>query len=191
MEQNQIRTQDDPQRQGRTAVPRDLEQLAALSDAELRTLYAQGIVPSHMRALDGRLRGRMLAVHHTGLGPIHNAIAAIARQQGFPWAGKTLTATSATSGTGINRIQLAGLGRQQLFPFTTSVDHSALDGLPCVYINYRNDDNPSLIRAIRDEVREISPGLFFGPVLFRTSHSTRLLLWFGLEAPAARKPGMA
>lgn len=187
MEQKQTRTLEPRPSYSRTGVPRTLDELAALSNSELRTLYAQGVVPSSFNELDGHLRGRALAVRYLGLRPIHHALAALARQPWFPWSGKNLTATNATSGTGINRIQLAGLGRQQLFPFTTSVDRSRLDGSPCVFIDYENDANPALIRAIRDEIREISRGLFFGPVLLRTSHAVTLLLWFGLEVPAVQK----
>jgi|RhiMethySRZTD1v2_1073278.scaffolds.fasta_scaffold08971_10 hypothetical protein len=178
-------TQVHRQKPSGAVVPRTLEELAALSDAELRALYGKASVPSNLKALDGNLRGRMLAVHNTKHGPVHRVLAVIASRRSFPWSGKTLSATSATSGTGINRIHLAGLGRQQLFPFTTSVDFSALDGAPCVHIDYENDNNPAYIRAIRDEVRQISPGLFFGPVLWKTRRGTKLMLWFGLEAVAA------
>jgi len=172
-------------------VPRTLDELASLSHAELLKLYSRATVPSEMKALDGVLRGRPLAVRGTSSGPIFRAFAALEGSPSFPWEGKTLTAKTATEGVGVNRVKLPGLGRQQLFPFTTQFDPSALDGKPCVFIDYDNEDNPALIRAIRDEVREISPGLFFGPVCLKHSGKTTLLLWFGIQRPDAEKRARA
>jgi hypothetical protein len=68
---------------------------------------------------------------------------------------------------------MPGLGKRDLYPFKTQFDRSALDNKPCVFINYDSDENPAYIRAIRDEVREVAPGLFFGPVLIRVHGDAR------------------
>jgi hypothetical protein len=164
--------------------PRTLDELAVLSHGELLTLYSHGSVPTDMKALDGDLRGRMLAVRGTAHGPVFQALAALGGSPKFPWEGKTLTAKTRTEGVGINRIKIPGLGRQKLFPFATHFDPSAVDRDPCVFIDYDNEDNPSLVRSIRDEVRQISTDIYFGPVLLKRGTSATLLLWFALQGRA-------
>jgi hypothetical protein len=166
------------------ALPRTLDELASLSHAELLELYSRATVPSDMRTLDGELRGRMLAFRGTGLGPIHQLGAALGAWEGFPWSGKTLKANSPTEGTGINRVNIPGIARRELFPFKTQFDSSALDGKPCVFINYDLDENALYIRAIRDEVRQVAPGLFFGPVLIKHGKELTQLLWFAIQVPS-------
>ena len=157
-----------------------LEDLAKKDDAELARLYAGGRVPDHLRALDGDLRGRMLAVKLLDRGPIARAIAAFSSGRKFPWAGKSFTSDDATHGKGINRIRL--WGRHRLFPFETSIGKSVIDGAPAVVLDYDLVDNPAAIRAMHDEVREVAPGLFLGPgCLKRRSGPPVVVLWFALD----------
>ncbi|HSQ66197.1 MAG TPA: hypothetical protein VLM85_23405 [Polyangiaceae bacterium] len=157
-----------------------LEDLARMDDAELARLYAAGGVPDHLRALDGDLRGRMLAVKLLDRGPIARAIAAFSSGRKFPWAGKSFTSDDATHGKGINRIRL--WGRHRLFPFETSIGKSVIDGAPAVVLDYDLVDNPAAIRAMHDEVREVAPGLFLGPgCLKRRSGPPVVVLWFALD----------
>jgi hypothetical protein len=166
-------------------VPRSLDDLSLFTYAELLDLYSHASVPSDLRALDGSLRGRALAFLGTGDGPAFRAIAALVRGKGFPWEGKTLTARSATDGVGVNRIRLPGLGRRNLFPFVTKLDASTVDGKPCVFIDYADPRNPFFIRAIRDELREVSPGLFLGPVFVKSGRKMTLVTWFALTGTAS------
>ena len=182
-EQPHISTERHDQIMSGEAGPRTLDELAALTHAELLKLYERATTPSDMRALDGKLRGRMLAVRGTEGGPIHHLVKLLGAWPGFPWHGKTLHATSASAGTGINRVDIPGVGARDLYPFKTQFDESALDGKPCVFINYDSDENPVYIRAIRDEVRQIAPGLFFGPVLIRHGKGLTQILWFGIQVP--------
>lgn len=186
MEREQIR----PERHERTvfgeAPPSTLDELSALSHAELMNLYARSTVPSDMRALDGELRGRMLAFRGTDHGRIFRLVATLGASARFPWRGKTLTARSATDGAGINRMTIPGVGPGDLFPFKTKFDASALDGKPCVFIDYDHPENPVYIRAIRDEVRQVSPGLFFGPVMLKHGNKLTHLLWFAIQVPTTK-----
>jgi hypothetical protein len=170
---------------GGERIPQTLDELAALSHPELLKLYSRATVPPDMKALDGQLHGRLLAVRGTGHGWMFDAFAALGRWRSFPWEGKNLQARTPTEGVGINRMNFPRRGHKELFPFTTSFDPSALDGAPCVFINYDHSENPSIVRVVRDEVREIAPGLFFGPVLFKHGHSTTLTMWFGLQVDGA------
>jgi len=187
MEREQITKERHDQIAKGEAPPRTLDELASLSHAELLKLYARATVPSDMRALDGELRGRMLAVRVTELGPFHQLFAALGAWQHFPWEGKNLKATSATEGTGINRVKIPGMDREELFHFKTLFDPSALDGKPCVFIDYDIEGNPAYIRPLRDEVRQVSPGLFFGPVLIRHRKEMTQLLWFAIQVPGKQE----
>jgi hypothetical protein len=159
-----------------------LDDLARLDFAELEALYRRGKAPESLRALDGPLVGRMLALRSLRGRGLRDAVAKLARARAFVWAGKSFSATSDRAGTGINRIRGGGLlGRQNLFPFETRIAASAVDGEPAVVLDYDLDDNPSYIRHIHDEVREVSPGIFMGPAMWKTEKSKVTLLWFALD----------
>ena len=66
------------------------------------------------------------------------------------------------------------------FPFDTSVGPSAIDGAPCIVLDYDKPNNPFFIRAIRDELREVAPGLFLGPAMVRLGASAKLALYFAI-----------
>ena len=158
-----------------------LDDLAMLPATELASLYAEAGMPKGLHELDGDLVGRMLAVRGTGRGVLRNGLAALARGKGFPWAGKSFSSKDAKSGTGINRVILGG--RHRLFPFRTHLGPSVVDGGPAVVLDYGDPDNPGFIRAIHDEVREIAPGLFFGPACWKgAGGKTTVILWFALDA---------
>ena len=159
-----------------------LDALAALSLDELDALYRDATVSSTMHAADGALTGRMLAV--TGLPSMLAApLRRWAASRAFVWEGKTFQASSDTHGVGHNRVFVPrALGRQNLFPFETSFGPSAIDGKPTLILDYDLDANPSYIRHIHDEIREVTPGLFLGPAMWKRSHDKVLVLWFALDA---------
>ncbi len=159
-----------------------LDSLAERSLEDLDALYRAAAVPSTMRAADGALVGRMLAVR--GLpGPLAAPLRRWAAAPSFVWEGKTFQAASDTHGTGHNRVHVPGvLGRQNLFPFATSFGPSALDGKPTLILDYDLEVNPSFIRRIHDEIREVSPGVFLGPAMWKTGADPALVLWFALDS---------
>jgi hypothetical protein len=159
-----------------------LDSLAARSLEELDALYRAAAAPTTIRAADGELVGRMLAVR--GVPP---AIAAVMRRwaaaPSFVWEGKTFRAASDAHGTGHNRVNVPGLlGRQGLFPFATRLGASLLDGAPTLILDYDLDVNPAYIRRIHDEIREVAPGLFLGPAMWKSEREPALVLWFALDA---------
>lgn len=159
------------------AAPRTLDDLAALDVAALEALYRKGTVPASIHALDGNPVCRMLAVRGLDRGGPGRTIRALARASWFPWAGKSFAAQTDGDGNGINRVRIAG-GRRW-FPFTTRVDPSAIDGAPCILLDYDHAINPKPIRMIRDELREVGPGLFLGPAMLDTGKAPpRLVLFF-------------
>src|SRR5688572_2202241 len=159
--------------------PRTLDELAALDARELEAVYRRGTVPASLHALDGSPVCRMLSVR--GLtGPIAAALRGFARSEAFPWAGKSFAAKDDGAGTGINRVRLGGTRRW--FPFETRVEPSAIDGEPCILLDYDLDANPKPIRMIRDELREVAPGLFLGPAMLDTGKGDpRLVLFFACD----------
>ncbi|MBA3461070.1 MAG: hypothetical protein H0T46_13985 [Deltaproteobacteria bacterium] len=159
-----------------------LDSLAARSMNELDALYRAATVSSSMHAADGALIGRMLTVR--GLpGAVAGPLRRWAASRAFVWEGKTFQASSDTHGVGHNRVHVPrALGRQNLFPFDTLFGPSAIDGKPTLILDYDLDVNPSYIRHIHDEIREVSPGLFLGPAMWKGAREKALVLWFALDS---------
>ncbi len=159
-----------------------LDSLAARSTGELDALYRAATVSSSMHAADGALIGRMLAVKSLP-GVIASPLRRFAASRSFVWEGKTFQAADETRGVGHNRVHVPrALGRQNLFPFETSFGPSAIDGKPTLILDYDLDVNPSYIRHIHDEIREVSPGLFLGPAMWKGATDKSLVLWFALDS---------
>ncbi len=165
-----------------------LDSLATCSLAQLEALYRGASCSTKMAAADGALVGRMLAVKILP-GGFAGTLRRWAASSSFLWEGKTFHADTDTTGTGYNRCYVPGaLGRQNLFPFETSFGPSAIDGKPTLILDYDLGANPGYIRPIHDEIRELSPGLFLGPAMWKSGADKRLLLWFALDARAERRP---
>ncbi|MDB4957362.1 MAG: hypothetical protein JWO36_4931 [Myxococcales bacterium] len=116
-----------------------------------------------------------------------NALGRWAASPSFMWEGKTFQASSDTRGVGHNRVFVPNvLGRQNLFPFETLFGPSAIDGKPTLILDYDLDVNPGYIRHVHDEIREVSPGLFMGPAMWKRgsgpSAAKALVLWFALDS---------
>lgn len=154
-----------------------LDELAALDVAALTALYRAGRVPATLAALDGSPRCRMLSVRGLDHGAPAGALRRFAASAAFPWAGKSFSSERTDAGRGINRVRLGG--ERRWFPFATSFEPSAIDGKPCIFLDYRQPENPRAIQMIRDELREVAPGLFLGPAMLDTGKAPpRLVLWF-------------
>jgi hypothetical protein len=159
-----------------------LDDLAEKSFAELEALYRAGRAPASMADVDGALEGRMLAVRHLDRGPVGSALRRFAGSKSFVWAGKTFRAAHAEGGRGINRVVLPPvLGRQDLFPFVTSIQPSLLDGRDTIVLDYDQPENPAYIRKIHDELRQVAPGLFLGPAMWKGDGTATTVLWFALR----------
>lgn len=164
--------------QMQTESPRlTLSDLEALPSQKLAQLYARAKA-GHIATLSGNPQGRMLAVRGMDRGSVFSTVRTLARATWFPWGGKSFSGGGA-QGRGVNRIHLGG--RHQLFHFATHVGKSAVDGDDAIILDYDLPDNPALIRAIHDEVREVSPGLFLGPAMWKTADGPVHVLWFALD----------
>jgi hypothetical protein len=162
----------------------DLDSLAELSTSALGRLYARGRVTG-VSPLEGRPRGRMLAVRGLDRGFVARALRSFSGSRSFPWGGKSFSGTG-DAGAGVNRVHLGG--RHQLFPFLTRVAPSVIDGAPCVALDYDLPDNPSFIRAIHDEVRDVGAGLYLGPAMWKSAAGPAFVLWFALDTRVQAPP---
>jgi hypothetical protein len=163
-----------------------LDTLARMTCSELESLYRTAAAPASIRSADGELRGRMLAVKAIERGPAAGWLRRFAGSSSFVWDGKTFRARDDRRGDGHNRVSVPRvLGRQNLFPFETRIDRSELDARPTLVLDYDLAVNPSYIRKIHDEIRELSPGLFLGPAMWKSSTGPVTVLWFALDGRAS------
>jgi hypothetical protein len=160
------------------ARPRSLDDLAAMKPAALAALYQAAATPV-LRDMDGHLVGRMLAI--TVLPRLlFGFLRWFAAWGRFPWRGKSFTAREDGRGEGINRV-FGDRNPRRWFRFDTFVAPSRAGAFDAVQLDYDNPGNPGFIRAIKDEVREVAPGLYLGLAYLVWRGKPRLILYFGLS----------
>jgi hypothetical protein len=162
---------------GIPGAPARLDALLELPPDALAVLYREARVP-RLSAISGDLRGRMLAIPALS-GPAASLIRRFAGSSSFPWKGKSFRSLGADRGQGDNRV-LAD--RFHLFRFDTFVGPSRAGNFDAVQLDYDNPDNPFFIRAIKDEIREIAPGLYLGQAYLALKDAEHLALYFALQA---------
>jgi len=162
--------------------PTHLDELLRADAQTLGRLYAGARTPK-VADLTGDLRGRMLALVAAPRWLFWWA-SLWARTSVFPWLGKSFRAegTDPARGTGINRVFT---DRTRWFRFDTFIAPSRAGSFDAFPLDYDNPDNPFFIRAIKDEVRELRPGLFLGQAYLKTKRREILVLYFGLEKTPA------
>jgi hypothetical protein len=164
---------------GRTAPSQALarlDRLLELPASDLQPMYERAGAP---RLLDvgGDLRGRMLAWPAIDKRPAFaSALRAFASMPSFPWRGKSFTPDD-YRGEGINRVFS---DRFRLFRFETFIGKSRAGDFDALQLDYDLPKNPWFIRAIKDEIRELEPGLWLGQAYFKTKRRETLVLYFGL-----------
>jgi hypothetical protein len=156
-----------------------LDDLLRLDAAALETLYRSARVP-RITDVHGALRGRMLAVLKLPAA-LQGPVRAFAGSSVFPWRGKSFTPRDADHGDGINRVVS---DRFELFRFTTFVGPSRAGAFDAVQLDYDHASNPFFIRAIKDEIRELRPGLWLGQAYAEVKGKASLVLYFGLTSDA-------
>jgi hypothetical protein len=154
----------------------ELDDLLKLPPEVLADLYAKASTPK-LDDVQGDLRGRMLAWQDVrGIGG--DILRALASRSRFPWRGKSFYPKGEASGEGINRVLL---DRFKLFRFETSIARSRAGDFDALQLNYDLDGNPTPIRWIKDEMRELAPGLWLGQAyLVLPKRDPKLVLYFGL-----------
>jgi hypothetical protein len=159
------------------AAPASLDDLAAMRPAALAALYQRASTPV-LRDMDGPLMGRMLAVPALP-GWMFGLVRRFAAWRAFPWRGKSFQAGEGGRGQGINRV-FGDRNPRRWFRFDTFVAPSRAGAFEAVQLDYDNRGNPGFIRAIKDEVRQVAPGLYLGLAYLMWRGRARLVLYFGL-----------
>jgi hypothetical protein len=72
------------------------------------------------------------------------------------------------------------LDRWRLYRFETSIGPSRAGDFDALQLDYDNRDNPFFIRPIKDEMRELSTGLWLGQAYLQLPRAAHLVLYFGL-----------
>lgn len=159
------------------AAPRTLDDLAGLDAQALIELYRCARTPT-VADLDGKLKGRMLAVPSLKGRPIVDMLKHFAADGPMPWQGKTFTSHGDRGGEGINRV----FGnRANWYRFRTFVGPSRIGNFDAVQLDYDIEGNPFFVRPVKDEVREVAPGLWLGIAYLHTAGNDHLGLYFGLS----------
>lgn len=173
-----------------SAAPLTLDALAGLSAPELAVVFAGGTAHDDLTLLSGHPHGRLLVVPALKARPLVIALRWLAESPLILWEGKSFQAAPGVSrGRGANRARLGR--RAAVFPFSTRVEGSVLDGRPCVVISYDVPRNARIVRPVYDEVRLVGPGLYLGRGTYRRrGRAARLLVWFALDA-ARQDPPLA
>ena len=157
-----------------------LERLDALLDrscGELQALY-EGARAPRIGDVAGDLRGRMLAWPSLEARPgVAAAIRSFAGSAAFPWRGKSFHPRTEAAGDGINRVFT---DRFRLFRFETFIARSRAGDFDALQLDYDLRGNPPVIRSIKDEIREIEPGLWLGQAWLKTRKREILWLYFAL-----------
>lgn len=152
------------------------ESLLFMTRPEIEAAYAGGSVPESLEELQGSARGFVPLVMGVDRTPLAGLVQRVASAEAFPWQGKSFESAGVSQSEGANQIRPLG----RVAPFTATIEPSAIDGAPCVYLDYERPENPWPIRKIRDEIREISPGLFLGPAMLELGGRRIVLLYFAL-----------
>ncbi|TMC12562.1 MAG: hypothetical protein E6J29_08320 [Chloroflexi bacterium] len=158
------------------ARPRTLDDLAELGPDELLALYHNAKTP-RVEDLRGKLKGRMLASPLAKHGAVADFLKHFAADGPMPWQGKTFRPLSKDRGEGINRV----FGnRANWYRFETFVGPSRAGDFDALQLDYDQHGNPFFVRAVKDEVREVAPGLWLGLAYLHTKKKDRLGIFFAL-----------
>jgi hypothetical protein len=66
------------------------------------------------------------------------------------------------------------------FRFETSLGPSRAGDFDAVQLDYDRPGNPGVIRAVKDEIREVSPGLYLGQAYMTVRGAPHLAVYFAL-----------
>jgi hypothetical protein len=154
-----------------------LDDLIDLGEPELERLYREAKTP-RIADVSGDLEGRMLTSPRVPK-TIAAAMRPLARWRLFPWKGKSFTPHDAERGEGINRV-LSDSNRW--FKFETFIGRSRAGDFDALQLDYDHRGNPFFIRAIKDEIREIAPGLYLGQAYVMVRGKAHLGLYFALKS---------
>lgn len=148
------------------------DELLEMSKAELDDLFtkaAPGDIP------EGDTDGTAIIAPGT---KFSGAIAKFVNH--FAWQGKVFRRDERDPARATLRNKLTVLGFEAIVAQVYK-DKSLFDGRECIVLDY--SDTSTVAGWIRDEIRQISPGLYIGKVY---GHGDKPLIHFALEVPAKK-----
>ena len=149
-----------------------IQELRTLTHEDLLRRYLGGACPDAIDVLDGDPAGAGIGLSVLAGGRVDRALRRRAAGPKFVWYGKSFRSRTATEGYGFNRF---AVGRViDALPFRTSIARSMLDGGPAIALDFGH-------APMRDELREVSPGVFLGPTGVRLGRRYRQLAWFAVD----------
>ena len=125
-----------------------MKDLQRMSPCELAALYERSEVGT---PFTGRMEGKILYVADAKFPKLR------AKVNSFAWRGKT----AQPSGDFTNR----WVGGLEAINSRYEIGPSWIDGKPAIVMQYPRDTK--LLGNVRDEVREVAPGLYLGPIFDR------------------------
>ena len=157
-----------------------LSDLDVLPQKELDDLFRGLLRPGNERRAGEVPDGDSLGVAIVGRGTFWRRwFAGFVRRH--LWQGKVFHRESADHGTLVNKVSALGVPSIKARVYR---DKSRFDGQECIVLDYSRTS--FIARRIRDEIREIRPGLYLGLVYW--GRSNKRLLDFALDFN--RQPGM-
>jgi hypothetical protein len=133
---------------GRTTMPYDVQPLLKMSRAQLDAVFT-GSGPGDIP--DGEATGTAIVTPGTTYSPYIAKFINL-----FAWQGKVFDAKN-----GVLRNKILPLGLNAIIAKVYKAD-SWLDGKECIVLDY--SDTSLVAHWIRDEIRQISPGVYLGKV---------------------------
>ncbi|WP_437534496.1 hypothetical protein WME79_10085 [Sorangium sp. So ce726] len=171
---NSAQERSDSARSARTIRACTADGLQQLDSDALLELY-RGATTPRLTDVRGDLSGKVVMI--CGLQPpFARWISDFVRETTW-WAGKTFRVRDDRSGEGYNRLRN---DTRQRFPFDTSIGRSRVGDFDALHLDYDCPENPSFVRNVADELRELSPGLYLGQVYVRIRGKLRLTCYFSL-----------
>lgn len=148
--------------------------LLKLDSDELLKLYRGASTP-RLRDISGDTIGKLIM--GCGVTPlIHRWLSGLLRETNA-WNGKTFRQQDDRRGDGYNRMFEE---TRHMFPFNTYIGRSRAGDFDALLLDHDVPENPFHIRAVKNEVRELSPGLYLGQAYVRILGRSRLACYFSL-----------
>lgn len=150
------------------------EALTAMGYDELEALYRAASASCQAATIPcGYLPGRAIYCSTEKLSKVKSAVSALS------WKGKHFSSEEPIL---VNQ-WLVG----KAVKANVSLGESWLDGQPAIVMDYQGK-SPLIWRNVRDEVREVAPGLYLGAMFQRGCGDARFRMFFVLDARPAAAP---
>lgn len=152
----------------------DIDKLKQEGDEGLSDLYLRAKVP-HIRDLDGVYTVSLLGGNIFPLVPVK-----MSKIVDPPWDAWSKEFKPYSDGTAnvLNRFNVGVREKEYIAEGTVG---RALYGDGCYVCDYDVQRNPSPVRGLRDEIRQVTNGLYLGRLYFTNDGYNRFLTYFALE----------